>query len=145
MWESKKHILHLYLTNKISTVESVEDTFSHELGHADFQDKLVRSEPNTEIKKKMVKYFDEMGLLPPITFYSKEFYDDWINSKSRSGKFDAEEQHKENQKLLLYIDEEHAETSMYVASPDKKREELGVLYRPAMEEAVKYFKELHSK
>lgn len=149
MWESKKRILHLYLTNKVSTIDDIEDTFSHELAHADFDNKLVASKPDSEIRKKMIKYFDELGLLPPITFYSKEFYDDWINSKSRLGKndpyYDPKFEKEENAKLLAYLNEEHSETAMYVAAPDRRKGELGVLYKPAMDKAVQYFKELHSQ
>lgn len=156
-WNDKTHTLTLGLSNDIYRTETdVEDTLSHELAHVDFDDMMKRINSDPKLKNKMIRYFDEMAMLPPITMYSKTYYDDYIKERNfldqekyrwhdLSKKELDEKEAEVTGKALLWMNETHSDTAMYKASADKTRPELLVTYEPAMEKAVKNFNKLHSK
>lgn len=148
-WYPKTKVLALNLKESDSE-EQIENTLSHELGHADFQNMEDKAKTDAVMKEKLKKYIDALVLLPPITFYSKSFYDKWVKSENdlnQRKEFGSKEMVAETYPITLrnahnYVNEEHAETAMYIAS--KNKDSLGVIYPPAMNEAVKDFKKLHS-
>lgn len=148
VFDNENRTLTMYVARYL-TREKYEDTFSHELAHGDFYHNLFLKN-----KDKLIRYANEMALLPPITFYSKTYYDEYVKLREKLNMEVAYNETPSKNKLsdeemqigtaeLDYLNEEHSDTAMYKNSRNKNRAGLGVISKEVMEEAVKNYNELH--
>lgn len=126
------------------TKEDYRDTIIHELHHA-WYNKELRDNP-----KKIKEFQKEVDLLPPVTDYARQYYDQWkqLQVAIGSGEIKNKEQ-LEFYRIAMeelkdaYYDEWHSETGEYIESNQNDKRIFEVLNKEVMKRAVELYNKLH--